>query len=38
VTEYGALALIPTLVVILLAVWSHRTIESLLAYLVMAWL
>ena len=30
-TEYGALALIPTLVVIVLAVWSHRTIESLLA-------
>ena len=30
-TEYGAFALIPTLVVIVLAVWSHRTIESLLA-------
>jgi Na+/H+ antiporter NhaC len=30
-TEYGALALIPTLVVIVLALWSHRTIESLLA-------
>jgi Na+/H+ antiporter NhaC len=30
-TEYGALALIPTLVVIALALWSHRTIESLLA-------
>ena len=30
-TEFGALALLPTLVVIVLAVWSHRTIESLLA-------
>lgn len=30
-TEYGALALVPTLVVIVLALWSHRTIESLLA-------
>lgn len=30
-TEFGALALIPTLVVVVLAVWSHRTIESLLA-------
>lgn len=30
-TDYGALALLPTLVVIVLAVWSHRTIESLLA-------
>ena len=30
-TEFGALALIPTLVVVILAVWTHRTIESLLA-------
>lgn len=30
-TEYGALALIPTLVVIVLALWTHRTIESLIA-------
>ena len=30
-TEYGALALLPTLVVIVLALWTHRTIESLLA-------
>ncbi len=30
-TEYGALALLPTVVVIVLALWSHRTIESLLA-------
>jgi Na+/H+ antiporter NhaC len=31
VTEYGILALIPTGVVVILAVWTHRTIESLLA-------
>ena len=30
-TEYGILALIPTGVVVILAVWTHRTIESLLA-------
>ena len=30
-TDYGALALLPSLVVIVLALWSHRTIESLLA-------
>jgi Na+/H+ antiporter NhaC len=30
-TEYGALGLIPTLVVIVLALWTRRTIESLLA-------
>jgi Na+/H+ antiporter NhaC len=30
-TDYGALALLPTLVVIVLALWSRRTIESLLA-------
>jgi Na+/H+ antiporter NhaC len=33
-TEYGALGLIPTLVVIGLALWTHRTIESLLAGIV----
>jgi Na+/H+ antiporter NhaC len=33
-TEYGALGLIPTLVVIALALWTHRTIESLLAGIV----
>jgi Na+/H+ antiporter NhaC len=31
VTEFGALSLIPTLVVVVLAIWSRRTIESLLA-------
>ncbi len=30
-TEFGALSLIPTLVVVVLAIWSRRTIESLLA-------
>ena len=29
--EYGILTLVPTLVVVILALWSHRTIESLLA-------
>lgn len=29
--EYGILTLVPTLVVVVLALWSHRTIESLLA-------
>jgi Na+/H+ antiporter NhaC len=29
--EYGIFSLIPTLVVVILALWSHRTIESLLA-------
>jgi len=29
--EYGILCLVPTTVVVVLALWSHRTIESLLA-------
>jgi Na+/H+ antiporter NhaC len=29
--EYGIFGLVPTLVVVILALWSHRTIESLLA-------
>jgi len=29
--DYGILTLVPTLVVVVLALWSHRTIESLLA-------
>ena len=29
--DYGLLTLVPTLVVLILALWSHRTIESLLA-------
>ena len=38
-TEFGALSLIPTLVVVVLAIWSRRTIESLLAgtIVVLAW-
>jgi len=31
VSDFGILCLLPTLVVVVLAVWSHRTIESLLA-------
>jgi Na+/H+ antiporter NhaC len=30
-TEYGALSLVPTLVVVVLAVWTRRAIESLIA-------
>ncbi len=30
-TEFGVLSLVPTLVVVGLALWTHRTIESLLA-------
>ena len=30
-TEYGALSLVPTLVVVCLAVWTRRAIESLVA-------
>ena len=30
-SEFGVFSLIPTLTVVLLALWSHRTIESLLA-------
>ena len=30
-TDYGVLTLVPTLVVVVLALWTHRTIESLLA-------
>ena len=29
--EYGAISLIPTLLVLALAIWSHRTLESVLA-------
>ena len=29
--DYGVLTLVPTLVVVVLALWTHRTIESLLA-------
>ncbi len=30
-TDYGALSLLPTLLVVSLALWTHRTIESLIA-------
>ncbi|MDT8321092.1 MAG: Na+/H+ antiporter NhaC family protein [Xanthomonadales bacterium] len=29
-SDYGALTLVPTLVVVMLALWTHRTIESLI--------
>jgi branched-subunit amino acid transport protein AzlD len=29
--DYGAVSLIPTMVVLALAIWSHRTIESVIA-------
>jgi tetracycline resistance efflux pump len=31
VHEYGAISLLPTVVVLALAIWSHRTIESVIA-------
>ncbi len=37
-TEYGALSLVPTVVVLALAVWSHRTIESVIAGALVAFL
>lgn len=30
-TEYGAMSLVPTFVVLALAIWSHRTVESVIA-------
>lgn len=36
--DYGAVSLVPTIVVLALAVWSHRTIESVIAGAVVAFL
>ena len=36
--EYGAISLIPTAVVLLLAIWSHRTVESVIAGSIVAFL
>ena len=36
VHEYGAISLIPTVVVLVLAIWSHRTIESVIAGAIVA--
>ena len=37
-TDYGALSLLPTAVVLALAIWSHRTIESVVAGAIVAYL
>jgi len=36
-TDYGALSLLPTVVVLALAIWSHRTIESVVAGAIVAY-
>jgi Na+/H+ antiporter NhaC len=36
--EYGAISLIPTMVVLALAIWSHRTIESVIAGSIVAFI
>jgi len=38
VSDYGAISLVPTVVVLGLAIWSHRTIESVIAGAVVAFL
>lgn len=37
-TDYGAVSLIPTMVVLALAIWSHRTIESVIAGAIVAFI
>lgn len=37
-SDYGAISLVPTVVVLGLAIWSHRTIESVIAGAVVAFL
>ena len=36
--DYGALSLLPTAVVLALAIWSHRTIESVVAGAIVAYI
>jgi tetracycline resistance efflux pump len=36
--DYGAVSLIPTMVVLALAIWSHRTIESVIAGSIVAFI
>ena len=36
-TDYGAISLLPTVVVLALAIWSHRTIESVVAGAIVAY-
>jgi tetracycline resistance efflux pump len=38
VHEYGAISLLPTVVVLALAIWSHRTIESVIAGAIVAFI
>jgi tetracycline resistance efflux pump len=38
VSDYGAISLIPTVVVLGLAIWSHRTIESVIAGAIVAFI
>jgi tetracycline resistance efflux pump len=38
VSDYGAISLIPTFVVLALAIWSHRTIESVIAGAIVAFI
>jgi tetracycline resistance efflux pump len=38
VSDYGALSLVPTVVVLGLAIWSHRTIESVIAGAIVAFI
>ena len=37
-TDYGLISLVPTAVVLALAIWSHRTVESVLAGAIVAFL
>ena len=30
--DYGILSLVPTALVLVLAIWSHRTLESVIAF------
>ena len=36
--DFGALVLIPTLCVLVLAIWSHRTLESVIVGAIVAFL
>ena len=36
--DYGAISLVPTALVLILAIWSHRTLESVIAGAIVAFL
>ena len=36
--DYGAISLLPTGLVLLLAIWSHRTLESVIAGAILAFI